>query len=357
MQYEKEMSEVVEWLKHPNELGKAPAKIEFVKEFTDPDDIHCCIFKFKKGILSPWLLAIHSDSGVFSEQEKYDANRDIEQASELLNYLKQYWKNVALNEEERSARAAKAEKFHAFILKAEPKFEPNSFLELYEQEWGEKLSSTEEHDEKKEGVDARIFSNSNGLNLVLGYMDFRVPEGEAEENAKYNYMWKEALETTKTHTAHEIVTIMGEGNIKEQAMFYAKAVSTLCRMENNIGVYANGVVYEPKMFMAMNELIHKNELPIPVLVWCGLGKEKEGISAWTDGMKSFGFDEMEMIGVDQEPSELQNLMFVLADYCINNNITFHDGETVGLAAGMKFQIEKSKGVNVDTEGETLKIKR
>ena len=65
VQYKEEMQEVVEWLEHPNELGKAPAKIEFTKEFTDSDGIHCLIFRFKKGMLSPWLLAIHSESGIF----------------------------------------------------------------------------------------------------------------------------------------------------------------------------------------------------------------------------------------------------------------------------------------------------
>ena len=56
VQYKEEMQEVVEWLEHPNELGKAPAKIEFTKEFTASDGIHCLIFRFKKGLLSPWLL-------------------------------------------------------------------------------------------------------------------------------------------------------------------------------------------------------------------------------------------------------------------------------------------------------------
>ena len=98
--YENEMREVADWLKHPNELGKAPFKMEFVKEFTDEEGCHCLIFKFKKGLFSPWLMAIHSDSGIFSEQERYDENNDIEQATQMLTYLKQYWKSIALNEEE-----------------------------------------------------------------------------------------------------------------------------------------------------------------------------------------------------------------------------------------------------------------
>ncbi|MBR1737529.1 MAG: hypothetical protein IJ736_11030, partial [Firmicutes bacterium] len=285
MRYEKEKQEVIDWLKHPNELGKEPSKIEFVKEFTD-DDSNCLIFKYKKGLFSPWLLAIHSEAvGVFSEQEKYDEKRDIEQAKKLLDFLKQYWKSVAKSVEEAEKRKEKAKKFSGFVLKAEPEFEPDEFLKMYEEDWGERLKDDDGHGEKKEGVDARIFENENGLRLVIGYMDFRVPDNEAEENAIYNWMWKDAVATTEKHKAHEVVTIMGDGEIKEQAMFYAKAVLTLCRMENNIGVYANGVVYQPELFFAMEKCIRNGELPIPVLVWIGLGREEDGISAWTDGMK------------------------------------------------------------------------
>ena len=357
MSYEKERDEVIDWLKHPNELGKAPFKIEFAKEFTDPEGIHCLIFKFKTGALSPWLLAIHSDSGIFSEEEKYDEKRDIEQAQALINYLKQYWKNVALNAEESKKRAENAKAFCGFVLKAEQKFEPELFLKNYEEDWGEKLSNCDTNPEDAEGGTAAcIYSNEQGLNLVFGYMDFRVPNGEAEENAQFNFFWKEAVETTRTHKAHEVVTVMGIGEIRDKAMFFAKALVSLCRMDNNIGVYMNGVVFEPKMVVAMTDIIKENKLPLLVLVWCGIGREESGVSCWSDGMKCFGFDELEMVNVQgRQPSEIHSMMLYIIDYCINQNVSFHDGEEVGLSAGLKAKIVKSKGFNVDMDGETLKI--
>ena len=48
-------------------------------------------------------------------------------------------------------------------------------------------------------------------------------------------------------------------------------------------------------------------------------------------------------------------MILIIDYCINNNIGFHEGEIVGLAAGLQLKVEKSKGCNVDEDGETLKL--
>lgn len=56
--------------------------------------------------------------------------------------------------------------------------------------------------------------------------------------------------------------------------------------------------------------------------------DEDGSVAWTDGMKCFGFDEMEIVNLKQEPSELQENLYLLIEYCINNNVGFHDGETL-----------------------------
>lgn len=355
MEKDERMEQVINWLKHPAELGKEPAEIEFVKEFTDPEGFNCQIYKFKADKGSPWLLAINSDSGVFSEQEEYDAEHDVEQAQYMLDYLKQHWKNMALNEEQKKERAARAKKFAGFVLKKEPIFDPDTFIKMYREDWGEELKDSDDDTAKKDGVDARILTTESGLSLILGYMDFRIPGEEAEANAQYNFMWKDAVEVTKTHTAHEVVTVMGKGDIREQAFLYSKVIITLCRMDNNIGVYANGIVYEPKMVVAMKKIVEENDLPIPILVWCGIGREENGISAWTDGMKNFGFDELEIVGIQKNPNELHNIMLYIIDYCINNDISFNDGQTFGLTPGVNVEVKKSKGFNVDEDGETLKL--
>lgn len=355
--YPEELQGVVDWLAHPNELGRAPSSIEFVKEFTDPEGANCKIFRFKSGLLSPWMMAINSDSGIFSEFEKYDKKNDVAQAQKLLDYLKQYWKNMALNEEEKKERAKKATPFVSFVLKAESKFEPKEFLRIYENDWGEKLTmdGSGEEEEGTNDKETCFFANKDGLQLVLGYMDCRIPDDEAEFYAKYNFMWKDAVETTKKHKAHVLVSVMGNGTAIEKAFYYSKALVSLCQIENNIGVYGDRTVNNPKYVVSLKNKILEGTLPIPILVWCGLGLEQEGISGWTCGMKHFGFDEMEIINVKKEPSAVQGFLLILIDYCLNNDISFHDGETVGLAANVQLQVTRSKGINVEEEGETLKI--
>ena len=74
------MESLTEWLAHPAELGKAPAKIECAGEF-DLHDLHYYIFKYKKSLMGKWLLGVCGGyegdelehcGHVFSEMENYD---------------------------------------------------------------------------------------------------------------------------------------------------------------------------------------------------------------------------------------------------------------------------------------------
>ena len=69
-----------EWLSHPQELGKKPAKLEIAGEF-DLHDLHYYIFKFKKTLLGSWKVAVcggYEGDGlghcghIYSEMEDYD---------------------------------------------------------------------------------------------------------------------------------------------------------------------------------------------------------------------------------------------------------------------------------------------
>lgn len=87
--------ELEKWLSDPHELGHKPSKIEYTNSFTDEDGIKCMIFKYKKSILGEWLLGIVSESGTFSQMQKYNKNTEIEDAKKILEMLKNYWKEMA----------------------------------------------------------------------------------------------------------------------------------------------------------------------------------------------------------------------------------------------------------------------
>ena len=354
--YNEEKQNVIDWLCHPSELGKAPAKIEFTKEFTDEDGIECMIFKYKKSVLSPWMLAISSDSGVFSEMQRYNEKTEVEDAKKLIDYLKDYWKMMARSEQEKEERDKNADGFQAFVLMENPDWNPEKFEEIFSKDWGIQLIDEDEHegDEKEESnVDARIY-DVDSMRLVLGYMGFAIPEGEAEYNAQFNYMWKDAVDAAKRHDAHMLVTVMGEGTALEKGTLYTKAVTSMCKMESVVGVYANGVVYEPDFWIKASEMLEDRDIPLLNLIWFGLARgENNTVSAYTCGMRCFGRDEMEIINSSENPEYIRDMIINLARYVLTEQVILHDGETIGFTPGQRIALTMSEGVNVD--GESLKI--
>ncbi len=72
------------------------------------------------------------------------------------------------------------------------------------------------------------------------------------------------------------------------------------RAGGDSGVYANGTVYPPELYQEAAAPLDEGELPLLNLVWVGLYRTEEGMGAYTDGLRSFGKDELEVL--DARPS-------------------------------------------------------
>lgn len=94
---------MIEWLSDPNELGKAPSKIECTKEF-DLYDLHYYVFRFKKSLFGDWLLGVCGGyepeasehcGHVFSNMEKYNERTAIEDSKIIVEKIRAYWMQQA----------------------------------------------------------------------------------------------------------------------------------------------------------------------------------------------------------------------------------------------------------------------
>jgi len=349
-----EKSNLIEWLKHPKELGKEPQAIEYVKTFEDDEGCGCMIFKYRKSMLSPWLLAIASDAGVFSHMEKYVPKTADQDAAELLASLKKFWKNKAAEESERAERAKNAGKFLSFVLLMEEQWDHGKFENDFEADWGIRLKAPE----AKEGDDMTTVVYSPGdsdsaIFLAISLIGAPVPEKEAEYYAQFNYMWKDAVEVTKSHKAHMILTVMGSSDPMESGVLFAKALTTVCRCDNTLGVYYNDVVASPEFLVDVSQLIKQDEFPMLSLIWFGLGRSQKGYSAYTVGLTRFGKDELEIVDSDKDPRDIRGLLMDITAYVIGQDVILHDGETIGFTNEQRLKIVRSEGVNV--QGDSLKI--
>lgn len=352
------VSQLEEWLSDPRELGKKPSKVEYVESFEDEDGVSCMIFKYKKSMLSKWMLGIVSDSGVFSYMKEFDGDRARQDAEECLTFLKNYWKNLAAKQAGTENQKYEEHKgaFSGFVLLSDKTWDKEQIKRDLKADWGidpEYDEGDDSYDREGDGCDAMIFELGS-QRILLGFMDVPVPGGEAEQNAAYNYMWKDAVEVTKTHQAQIMVAVLGEHqDVKQDGVLFVKLVASLCKQPNAIGVYTNGVVYEPKFYFAMKEFIEKGLYPLLGLVWFGMLRSEKGIHLYTYGMNTFGKDDMEILDTTEDIQTVKDFLIDIAGYCIDQDVVLHDGETIGLSADQRCRITKSPGVCV--AGETLKI--
>src|SRR5699024_2543212 len=134
-----------------------------------------------------------------------------------------------------------------------------------------------------------------------------VPRGEAEEHAARNYLWPGAEEAAARHRGHLLVTVLPrEQDPREAAMLQVKLVCAACRQSGTLGVYANGTVYQPEFYRSAAQPREDGELPLPDLVWIGLYRREGGLCGYTDGLRSFGKDEIEVLDVRAEPGDLHS---------------------------------------------------
>ena len=354
------VSAMTEWLAHPQELGKAPAKIEIAGEF-DLHDCHYYILKYKKSLLGKWLVGVcgfedaetlEACGHTFSEMEPYSPADAQDKCEAMVEQIRQYWMDRAKEETERQSKAGP---FAGFVLLSTPEWDLEAFKQQLKADWdidyppddGEQAASND-------GKTVAVF-DVDGMTAAASLMEAPVPDGEAEYWANSNFMDREnALAAARNHTAHVMIAVVDkEHPPRERGELYVKLVSTLLKAPNALGVYTNGTVWLPDYFIQVSEDLKEGRLPLLDLVFVGLVRYEKGVCGWTNGLRAFGKDELEIRDSQQSPQDVHELLLNVSGYLIEGDVTLQDGETLGYTAEQKLHITRSEGVNV--EGMSLKI--
>lgn len=186
-----------------------------------------------------------------------------------------------------------------------------------------------------------------------------VPNNEAEKIAQFNYMWQDAVSEVKKHCAHIIVTVKDKKNNSslnrkiDIATLCVKIIGSFLDQGNVIGIYANGAVLEPTFYGVGLNLIAQRKLPILNLVWIGLYNTKDGVCAYTYGLKSFGKDELEITKSTQTLKDVHIMVLEIINHILINDITPETGDTLTYAPDKKVLVIKSDGIKV--KGKSYKI--
>lgn len=246
--------------------------------------------------------------------------------------------------------------FAGSVLLSKVEWDKEQLIRDLREEWGIVDEEPDEGDEDDENSDDAVVMRVGGMMLIVTLFHGHIPDNEAEINAENNYMWPEAVEVTKAHKAHIMVAVLGEEEkLLERGKLFTKAMAVCCKQKYATGVYTSGVVFEPRFYEGLADMIKEDELPIFNWVWFGLYRSEGGLNGYTYGMDVFGKEEMEVLNTDAEPEELRDFLASLASYVLACDVTLQDGETIGFSADDKHTITRSPGVSLPEEQMTLKI--
>ena len=355
-QKEAALAAMTDWLSHSQELGHKPAEIECTRTFV-LHDMTYYIFKYKDTKDSEWLLGVNGgyegdsleDCGhTFSNMEPYNETTAVKDATALVEMVRSYWMEQAKQAEEREKKAGT---FVGFALLSDNSWDKEKYIRDLKEQWD--ITAEEKSDEER-NPESLVFDVGDMM-AAVSLMPAPVPNGEAEECAKNNYMWSEAEKTAKEHKAHIMVAVIGkEKSLIERGKLYVKLLSVCCHQKNITGIYTSGVVFQPRFYEGFSGMMKEDSLPIYNWIWFGLYRTEKGISGYTYGMECFGKDEMEVLDVDADPSKVRDFLASMAGYVLEYDAVLNDGETIGFSAVDKHRITRGQGVALPDKV-TLKI--
>lgn len=192
--------------------------------------------------------------------------------------------------------------------------------------------------------------------VAIAHMNVPIPSGDIEGTAQYSYNWQTALEDTKDHKSHLIVSLMqgGQDQIKRFKIF-TQVICSLLRTTNSIGVYkGNQSLLIPKDdYLNEAEAMNEEYLPLNLWIYFGLRVTDNGNSAYTYGLKEFNKTEVEIVNSQKSLEDIREFLFNITHYVLDYGVSFKDGQTVGGSEEEKIAISFSKGQFVD--GDTFKL--
>lgn len=374
---------MVDWLRHPQELGKEPAKVECTGEF-ELHGLHYYIFRYKKSFFSRWMLGVCGGydgdelthcGHVFSEMEPYDEAIAKDRCIAMVERIRAYWMNQASGRDEavsdpveaveetksvseshvpqetpseyEETTAADQNVFLGFTLLSEAHLDRAQLVSDLQNDWGLTVKQ-----EKSSRVDLLCFSGTSKIFISL--MPVPIPSQEAELNAENNYMWKGAVEAVRAHKAHLTVAVLDqESDPKDSGQLFVKVMACCCKQRGALGIYTGSTVVAPAFYLELAQSMRKEQLPILNWIWFQLYRSETGLCCYTDGMRQFGKEEMEILDADGKPAEVRDLLVRFASYVLENNVELRDGDTIGFSKDDRHTITSSEGVG--QTGTTLKI--
>lgn len=233
-----------------------------------------------------------------------------------------------------------------FVLLNTKQVNWDGFIRNLQNDWSIAVDDTEKN------KDILIFKY-DGMTVTCVFVDVPVPNDEAVENAKNNYLWRDAVQVSKAHTAQIVLTVLDGDSSVARSLLYTKAAASLLKLDNATAIYQYPTVISRELYLQAAQDIKDGALPVLVWVYFGIYPDGNRFSGYTFGLDYFDMDEIEILKSKEPPDEIYHLLVKISMYVLENNVMLKHGETLGFSSEQKLKITRSKGISVDKE--SLKI--
>lgn len=226
-----------------------------------------------------------------------------------------------------------------------------------QKEWGAKWpgKTVPTAPEKKEST---LAFRAGKLDIIYGLMPAPIPKSDLKELCATSWLWPNAAADLTPHKRHVIVTASGEADEIERMKRLTQATYALvATCGDALGVYwcTAGQLIPPKMFCDFATEFLPDRMPLHVWVNVTVGKGDNGkIQGFTRGMASLGHLELETRDSSEPPNELQNRLFGLAEYLLENGPVINDGDTFGESARERIKATFGRS-SFGNEGQVMRL--
>jgi hypothetical protein len=235
------------------------------------------------------------------------------------------------------------------MLQDDNTFNVDGFSDDFKSHYGDNIQGST-------GDNSSLVCTVNGEMVAIAHLPVPIPPGDIEGTAKYAYNWETALEETKEHKSHLIVSLMqGRQDQVERYKTFTQVLCSLLRTTTSIGVYkgSQSLLIPKEDYLNEADLMSDEYLPLNLWIYFGLLVTDNGNSGYTYGLKAFNKTEMEILNSSKSLEEIRGFLFNMAHYVLDYNVDFKDGQTCGLSEEEKIPITFSKGKLL--EGKTFKL--
>ena len=243
--------------------------------------------------------------------------------------------------------------FVSEILLKDGKYDLNKLVETINSDWEIKLPNGSVNETTN-----TLSCSIDGVSATVTLINAPIANDKAVKNAETNFRWEGAVEVAKAHKAHlQIVITTQNEALTKASTTLVKISSSALKQDIATGIQTVGTVFAPDFYVDFAEdFIKDDAFPIWNLVFFGLYSNDQGktFSGYTNGMKVFNKDEIEIIDSEFSADEVVELLTDIANYSIEEDVTLLDGETIGFTEDQKLPITKSQGIALPFE--TMKIK-